>query len=200
MAHALRTPLSQLRQRLESARAKARTPAELTAAIDDAIGKTDEILRTFGALLRIAQIEAGARRAAFVEVDLSGMLHGMVETYAAVAEDLRHGLAGRIAAGFTMQGDRQLLMQMAANLLENALRHTPQGRSIEVALESTPQGAVCTIADDGPGIPPGERDKVFRRFYRLDTSRATPGSGLGLSLVAAIAELHHITVELGDNG
>ena len=199
IAHDLRTPLARLRQRLELARAKATTVADYEAAVDKAIAETDEILDTFGALLRIAQIEAGTRRAAFTDVDLSGVLQTIVETYAAVAEDHHHGLTSRIADGIAVQGDRQLLTQMIANIVENALRHTPAGTRIELALAGPPAAPVCTIRDDGPGIPEPERQKVFRRFYRLDSSRATPGSGLGLSLVAAVAELHRIAVEIGDN-
>jgi signal transduction histidine kinase len=199
IAHDLRTPLARLRQGLEGARAKASDVAEYRLAVDKAIAETDEILDTFGALLRIAQIEAGTRRAAFTAVDLSAVLQTIVETYAAVAEDHQHDLASRIAAGITVPGDRQLLIQMLANLVENALRHTPAGARIEVALDATPGGAVCTVADDGPGIPERDRQKVFQRFYRLDASRATPGSGLGLSLVAAVAQLHRIVVEIADN-
>jgi signal transduction histidine kinase len=198
IAHDMRTPLTHLRQRLELARTKATTVADYETAVDKAIAETDEILDTFGALLRIAQIEAGTRRAAFTDVDLSGVLQTIVETYAAVAEDHEHGLVSRIAEGVTVQGDRQLLTHMIANIVENALRHTPAGTRIEIELAAA--GApVCTIRDNGPGIPEPERQKVFRRFYRLDSSRATPGSGLGLSLVAAVAELHRIVVEIGDN-
>jgi signal transduction histidine kinase len=199
IAHDLRTPLTRLRQRLELARAKATTVADYQAAVDQAIAETDEILDTFGALLRIAQIEAGTRRSAFTAVDLSGVLQTIVETYAAVAEDHHHQLASRIAEGVTVQGDRQLLTQMVANLVENALRHTPIATRIEVELAEPSSAPVCVIRDNGPGIPEPERQKVFRRFYRLDASRATPGSGLGLSLVAAVAELHRIAIEVGDN-
>jgi len=199
IAHDLRTPLTRLRQRLELARTKAASVADYESAVDKAIAETDEILDTFGALLRIAQIEAGTRRAAFTAVDLSGVLQTIVETYAAVAEDHQHALVSGIADGVMVQGDRQLLTQMIANIVENALRHTPAGTRIEIALTDGPGGPVCRIRDNGPGIPEPERQKVFRRFYRLDASRATPGSGLGLSLVAAVAELHRIMVEIGDN-
>ena len=199
IAHDLRTPLSRLRQRLEGARAKAKSVAEYEAAVDNAIAETDDILDTFGALLRIAQIESGTRRAAFTTVDLSGVLQAIVETYGAVAEDHQHSLASRVPAGIAVRGDRQLLTQMLANLVENALRHTPAGTQIELTLSDGVAGPVCAIADDGPGIPEKERQKVFRRFYRLNSSRATPGSGLGLSLVSAIAELHRIAVEIEDN-
>jgi signal transduction histidine kinase len=199
IAHDLRTPLTRLRQYLDRARTKAATVAEYQRIVDKAIAETDEILDTFSALLRIAEIEAGTRRAAFTEVDLSGVVQGLVETYAAVAEDHRHHLAGEIAGGITVKGDRQLLTQMIANIVENAIRHTPENTRIDVKLISAPGGPVCTIADDGPGIPELDRQKVFRRFYRLDSSRATPGNGLGLSLVSAIAELHRIAIETCDN-
>jgi signal transduction histidine kinase len=198
IAHDLRTPLTRLRQRLEEARDKAENTADFRAAVETAIGETDEILATFGALLRIAQIESGTRRAAFAAVDLSGVVNAILETYTSVAEDHRHALAGRVDAAVTIEGDRQLLVQMLANLVENAIRHTPPGTWIELELIAHAGRPVCRIRDDGPGIPEAERRKVFRRFYRLDASRTTPGNGLGLSLVAAIADLHRIEVTLED--
>jgi signal transduction histidine kinase len=199
IAHDLRTPLTRLRQRLETARLKARTVEDYTSILDSTLGDTDQILRTFGAMLRIAQIEAGTARSRFTDVDLSDVLRAIVDLYAAFAEDQKQELSGQIVEGVRVHGDRELLTQMLVNLVENALRHSPAGTRIAVRLER-PDGAIlCTIADNGPGIPKDEHDKVFRRFYRLDSSRATPGSGLGLSLVAAIAELHGIAVILGDN-
>jgi len=199
IAHDLRTPLTRLRQKLDMARTKATTVADYEVAVEKAIAETDEILDTFGALLRIAEIEAGTRRAAFAAIDLSNVLQTIVETYTAVAEDQQHVLLSHIADGLTVKGDRQLLTQMIANVVENALRHTPAGTRIEIELTGPPAAPVCTISDDGQGIPESERRKVLQRFYRLDSSRATPGSGLGLSLVAAVAELHRITVEIDDN-
>jgi signal transduction histidine kinase len=198
IAHDLRTPLTRLRQHLEGAQTKAATAAEYGAIVGKAIKETDDILQTFGALMRIAQIEAGTRRSAFTDVDLSGVLYTIVEAYAAVAEDERHALTNRISQGIVVRGDRQLLTQMMANLVENALRHTPAGTRVEIALDGDPASPVCMVADNGPGIPEEERDKVFRRFYRMDRSRSTAGSGLGLSLVAAIADLHRIVVEVDD--
>jgi len=198
IAHDLRTPLTRLRQHLEGVQTRAATAAEYQELVGKAIKETDDILHTFGALMRIAQIEAGTRRSAFTDVDLSGVLYTIVEAYAVVAEDECHTLANRISKGVVVRGDRQLLTQMMANLVENALRHTPAGTRVEIALDDGPAGPTCMIADNGPGIPEEERDKVFRRFYRMDRSRSTDGSGLGLSLVAAIADLHRIIMEVGD--
>lgn len=199
IAHDLRTPLTRLRRRLERARSAARTSADYDSAIDTAIAETDDILHTFGAVLRIAQIEAGTRQAGFSDVDLSGLIDAIVETYAAVAEDRGQSLAARVTPGRRFRGDRELLTQMFINLVENALRHTPPGSRVHIDLGDGLAGLACTIADDGPGIPETERGKVFRRFYRVAADRGTPGSGLGLSLVAAVADLHRIGVALADN-
>jgi signal transduction histidine kinase len=199
IAHDLRTPLSRLRQGLETARSKSQSPADLAAAVDGAIVQTDAILETFGALLRIAQIEAGTRRAGFAGVDLSRLFRSLVEVYEPVAEDASHQLEGRIADGVWFRGDRELLTQMLANLIENTIRHTPSGTRIEVTLQRQDARALAVIADNGPGIPESARERVFRRFFRLEASRSTPGSGLGLSLVAAIASLHGVRLELADN-
>ena len=198
IAHDLRTPLARLRQGLEGARDRAESAADLRAAVETAIAETDAILETFGALLRIARIESGTQRADFTPVDFSGLVRTIAETYAPVAEDHAHDFTARIAEGVMLQGDRPLLTQMLANLVENAIRHTPAGTRIALALEPTAAGPICRIEDNGPGIPEAERRRVFRRFYRLDASRSTPGSGLGLSLVAAVAELHWIKLALDD--
>jgi len=198
-AHDLRTPLTRLRQRLEAARAGARTAEETGAAIDEAIGEVDELLGTFSALLRIAQIESGTRRAGFAAVDLSAVFRKIADAYAPVAEDQGQSLTSSIGAQAPYRGDRQLLEQMLANLVENALRHTPRGSTISLSLHDTPDGLLGSVADTGPGIPVDARAKVFQPFYRLETSRSTPGSGLGLALVAAIADLHRIQVELSSN-
>jgi signal transduction histidine kinase len=199
VAHDLRTPLARLRQGLERARQKARSVEDYEAAVDRAIAETDAILATFGALLRIAQLEAGTMRSGFVRVDLSDVFTRILEAYAAVAEDEGKTLTARIAPGLAIPGDRELLTQMIANLVENAIRHTPVGTRIELTLAAGPRGPVGGVADTGPGIPEGARRHVFRRFFRLDRSRTMPGSGLGLSLVAAIVELHGIAISLDDN-
>lgn len=200
IAHDLKTPLSRLRQRLESVRMKAGASQEYEAAVEQAIADVDAILETFAALLRIAQIEAGTRRAGFSDVDLSDMVRSVAETYAAVAEDRGQRLVANVDRFVTLHGDRELLTQMAANLVENAIRHCPPGVQISLGLVRNDATATLTVADTGPGIRFEERERVLRRFYRLESSRTTPGSGLGLALVKAVADLHGAALELSDNG
>ncbi len=197
IAHDLRTPLSRLRHRLETARDKAE--GEGAVIIEQSIGELDAILETFSALLRIGQIEAGARRAAFADVRLDQIVATVVEAYAPVAEDRGQQLQADLQSFPVIRGDRELLMQMVANLVENAINHCPAGVTIRAELESTAGHCVLGITDSGPGIPAAERDAVLHRFYRLEQSRTTPGSGLGLALVKAIADLHGATVTLADN-
>lgn len=197
IAHDLRTPLSRLRHRLEAAREKAGPDGE--PVIEQSIAELDAILETFSALLRIAQIESGARRAAFSDVSLAQIVSTVSETYAPVAEDCGQRLDAVVDRTSSIQGDRELLTQMVANLIENSIRHCPAGAGITVALRQEAGAPVLCVADTGPGIPATEREKVFSRFYRLEASRTTPGSGLGLSLVKAVADLHGASIELSDN-
>lgn len=199
IAHDLRTPLSRLRQQLEVARTEARRIEDYEGAVDEAIADTDAILKTFAALLRIAQIEAGTRKSAFAIIDLSAVFQSIAETYAAIAEERKQTLVASVDPDVRLRGDRELLTQMLANLVENALRHTPEGTKVTLGLKSGPAGPVGFVADTGPGIPAVAREKVFRRFFRLEGSRSTPGSGLGLSLVAAVADIHGIAISLIDN-
>ncbi len=199
VAHDLRTPLSRLKQRLETARLDASSVQDYEQAIDQALQDADVALSTFSALLRIAQIEAGTRRANFADLDLSLLLTNLTMTYAAVAEDAGKSATSSVLADLHTRGDRELLTQMFVNLIENAMRHTPSGGHINISLMKGAQGPIAEIADDGPGIPETERPNVFRRFYRLEGSRSTPGSGLGLALVAAVAELHGARITLADN-
>lgn len=200
IAHDLRTPLARLRQRLESMRDHPSWSTNRDGEIDTAIVETDTILETFGALLRIAQIEAGTRRAGFREVDLSAIFETVIDAFAPAAEDAGKTFVAHVASGISVRGDRELLTQMLANLIDNAIRHTPDGAQIEVSLTRTQEGrATGMIADTGPGVPEEERERIFRRFYRLERSRSTTGSGLGLSLVAAVAALHEINIEVQDN-
>ncbi len=198
IAHDLRTPLGRLRQQLEDARERATTTADYQAATEAAIEEADELLATFSALLRIAQVEAGAQRSAFAAFDLSGLVKSLGETYEPVAEDAGHVLDVTVQEGISFTGDRQLVAQLLTNLLENALRHTPEGTRVSLGLARTDSGVEIVVADNGPGIPDSERDKVFDRFYRLDRSRSTAGSGLGLAMVKAIAGLHGLSIRLED--
>lgn len=199
IAHDLRTPLTHLRQRLENARARSTTLDEYSSAVANAIGDTDQLLRIFGALLRISQVEAGTRADNFSTLSLSALLRQIVDMFRPVAEDHGHVLECHIRDGIDVCGDTELLTQLVVNLLENALRHTPIGTKVSVDLSAVDGNAVLAVSDTGPGIPEDERDKVFRRFYRLSASRGTPGNGLGLALVQAIANLHQAGIVVSDN-
>ena len=199
IAHDLRTPLTHLRQRMETA-TRATDAQALRAALAQGQHDIDQVLSTFSAMLSIARIEARERRAGFGVVDLSVLLSDLAADYAPVAEERGQRLATRIAAGIAVLGDRRLLQQLFANLIENAMTHSPV--HTEIVLNLTSGGErhfLAVVADRGPGIPAAERTEVFKRFYRLDRSRATPGSGLGLALVQAIAELHGFHCAIEDN-
>jgi signal transduction histidine kinase len=199
IAHDLRTPLTRLRQRLELARRRENTVEGLYDAVDGAIVNVDAILETFGALLRIAQIEAGTRRAAFKPVMLDELLGALVEAYQPVTEEKGQTLTGQIEPGLCLQGDHELLTLLFANLVENAIGHSPAEAHISLDARRESDGIVAILADTGPGIPAAFRKKVLQRFYRLEASRTTAGSGLGLSLVNAVAVLHGASLDLRDN-
>lgn len=190
VAHDLRTPLTRPRQRLEMARSHAGSLDDYESAVEGAVADTDSILETFAALLRIAQIEGGSRRAQFQRVDLGRIAEAVVDALAPAAEDEGHRLTAAIAVGVTIDGDKELLTQMIFNLVENGIRHTPRDSAVEVAVTAVDGAARLVVQDDGPGVPGEERQLLFQRFYRREESRTTPGSGLGLSLVAAVADLH----------
>ena len=196
IAHDLRTPLNRLRIHIEQAAEAAQPPA--SAHLTAALAQSEAIDQTFSALLRIAQIEAGTARAKFSRLDLSGLMRGLAEVYAEVAEDAGMTLVCDAASPALVTGDTQLLTQAFANLIENALRHCPPGTTITCAVTITDRKAEASICDTGPGIPEAERDKVLRRLYRLEKSRTTEGSGLGLALVKAVAEVHDAQLSLDD--
>ncbi len=199
IAHDLRTPLTRLRQRLELAQRRGVDAAAIDELLEATLREIDSILGTFGALLRIAQIESGARKAGFAEVDLNELLHTVIEVYQPAVEEKGQTLLHAVAAGLKVRGDRELLTQMFANLLENAIRHSPDGAHLEVQAHAGGDRAEVAVADNGPGIPAAARPKVLQRFFRLEGSRTTPGNGLGLSLAAAVAGLHETQLELRDN-
>lgn len=199
IAHDLRTPLGRLRQHLERTRERASTIDQYEHATEQAIQETDEILGTFGALLRIAQIESGSQRRGFAAVDFSELVRRIDEAYGPVAEEQGRSFNASVQPDLTIRGDANLLTQALANLVENALCHTPPGTPIELDAHQIENGIIAAVADRGPGIPEAERGRVLERFVRLDRSRSTPGSGLGLSLVAAVADLHDAKLRLRDN-
>jgi signal transduction histidine kinase len=199
IAHDLKTPLTRLRHRLELVRHRAAGVADYEVAVDQALAECDLTLATFDALLRIAQIEAGTRQSGFKSVDLTGVIQTLSTAYQPVAEECGHVLSFEPAGEALIAGDPELLTQMVANLIENAFKHTPPGSSIELRLSRSEGRWRLSVADDGPGIPASHRDEVFQRFYRLDPSRTSAGNGLGLSLVAAVAQLHGADIQLADN-
>jgi signal transduction histidine kinase len=197
IAHDLRTPVAHLRQRLEIGKQDCADPAKSEAAFEAAIEKTDEMLALFGALLRIAQIEGGSRRASFAKLSVAGLLEHLRDIFTPVAEAANHVLVLETAGAGMILGDRTLLLQLFSNLIENAILHTPDGTRIQLRLTQPKPGAIAVqVADDGPGVPAEERAKLFRRLYRREASRTTPGYGLGLSLVSAIADLHGAKIEI----
>jgi signal transduction histidine kinase len=200
IAHDMRTPLTRMRQRLELAHRREVSVDGLRAALEGSIDDVDAILDTFGALLRIAQVESGSRRVGFARVNLSDLLESLVEIYGPVADERSQSLTGSYAPELVISGDQALLVQMFSNLVENAIRHASEGARIEVHGAQIQGCLEVSVSDNGPGIPPIFRDRVMTRFYRLEASRGTEGDGLGLSMVAAIAQLHGATVALGDNG
>lgn len=197
IAHDLRTPITRLRQHLEHSIAADGGPVP-QHVIEDALAQIDEIMTIFSALLRIGTIEGGAGRTRFQPVDLSEIMHRVLLAYQPVAEDGSKRITGTIDLGVVVNGDADLLTQMFTNLIENALIHTPPRALITLALHVDGDAIVAEVSDNGPGIPIEERDNVLKRFYRLDTSRSNIGAGLGLALVAAIADLHGAHLSLAD--
>ena len=200
VAHDLRTPLGRLRRSLEEAGRTVSSPEESRAAIDSAVTEVDGILDTFGAILRIAQIESGSRRSNFCRLVLSELVTDVCETFAPSVEEAGMMLQTRIQPDLAIRGDRELLVQSLANLLENAIAHTPAGTMVTVSLKRLSDGVELYVADNGPGVPEAQRDHIFKRFYRVERSRTATGNGLGLSIVAAVAELHAAKLSASDNG
>lgn len=199
IAHDLRKPLARIVRRLEAVRAAEPSLSNYKEAVEGAIVDVHGVLETFNALLRIAQIETGARRAGFKAVDLAAIAHEVAEAFQPAADDEGKALTIETNVSLPQAGDEELLKQMIANLIDNALRHTPKGARIALRSERANDLATLTICDDGPGVPEAERERIFEPFYRLDAARVTAGDGLGLSLVAAIAELHALKVSAEDN-
>jgi signal transduction histidine kinase len=199
VAHDLRTPLARVRGRLEKAYNKQRDGDYDQSLIGDTMADLDGVLRMFSSLTRISQIEASDRTAAFRPVNLVEIASDVVELFDAAAEDKGGRL--KIVGGRSVlaTGDRDLLFDAVANLVDNAIKHGRDAGQVTVEVKEAYGGAVISVADDGPGIPVDEYQHVFKRFYRLERSRRTPGNGLGLSLVAAVTRLHGARIEMFDN-
>jgi len=199
VAHDLRTPLTRLRGRLEQLRIDLEGHGVPLEQVDRGIADTDQLLATFGALLRIARIEAGGHRSRLEPVDLATLVQDASELYEALAEEKQIRIERRITGKPTVTGDRDLLFQAITNLLDNAVKYTQKGGRLSLEVEQAGHVVDVTVADNGPGIPALERDKVVQRFYRLEPGRNAPGSGLGLSLVDVVADIHQARLILEDN-
>ncbi len=200
IAHDLRTPLAELRSRLEELSLMRPSTEETYAEIDGAVADVDRVIRIFDALLRLAEIDAGMRRSGFVSLDAADLAANAVEFYEPAAELKNIELKVRAHGPLRVSGDPVLLAQALSNLIDNALKYAPENGAIEVAVQRREDlRAEISVSDNGPGIDDDEKRKVMERFYRGDSSRGTPGVGLGLSLVQAVAKLHGSPLELRDN-
>jgi signal transduction histidine kinase len=199
VAHDLRTPLTRMRGRLEKAYHAPRDGEEDQALMGDTIADLDAVLRMFSSITRIAQIETRVRKGGFGTVNLVEIAGEVVELYDAAAEQDGTCLTLEGDRQVLVTGDRDLLFDAIANLVDNAIKHGRAGGRVVVESENAEGGAVISVGDDGPGIPADQHEHVFKRFYRLEQSRYTPGNGLGLSLVSAVARLHGARIEMLDN-
>lgn len=202
IAHDLRSPLTRMRSQLERAISSPASEDDLRDICAQVIGEADNLLATFNALLSIAEAEAGSTLTDIAPVDLRALIEDVVDLYGPVAEDmgltLHTAQPANLPAPLWVGGNRELLFQALSNILDNAIKYTPNGGDVAVWLRANETGSVhLIVADSGPGIVPSDRGRVLERFVRLDTSRTTPGNGLGLSLVAAICRLHRASLLLG---
>ncbi len=199
VAHDLRTPLNRLRNRLEESVARLNASGTQAGEIERAIAETDQLIATFNALLLIAETDAGTTRAAMTPLDLGEVAADVAELYEPLAEERKIGLALVPSTGVATLGNRSLIAQALANLVDNAIKYTPPGGKVRIRAAAGDNGVELSVADSGPGIPPADRARVVERFVRLEASRNSPGTGLGLSLVAAVAHFHNARLTLEDN-
>ncbi|WP_203294265.1 sensor histidine kinase [Maricaulis parjimensis] len=199
IAHDLRTPLTRMRNRLDEA---LREDGDLEAreqTLERAVADTDELLGVFNSILSLSRLEAGESRASIVRLDPADIAADLAELYEPVCEDEGLAFDSEIQSGMVMLGDRGLVSQALANILDNAVKYTPEGGAVTLRLRETAEGMIeFSVTDTGPGVPETDRDRVVQRFVRLDNSRTLPGSGLGLSLVQAITDVHNGRFELGE--
>jgi signal transduction histidine kinase len=200
VAHDLRSPLTRMRAQLETAVDQAQTVESLRETCTSVLAEADGLLATFNALLSIAEAESGVRLKDAAPVNLGALATDAVELYEPLAEDRQLSLTASATEGASVLGNRELVFQALSNLLDNALKYTPPGGRVHVSVlpPTADHGPVLEVRDSGPGIPPEDRNRVTERFVRLDASRSTPGNGLGLALVSAIARSHGAGLELED--
>ncbi|WP_439618447.1 sensor histidine kinase [Shinella sp.] len=198
IAHDLKTPLTRLRNKAEAALAGGEKTDHRTA-LEEMITESDQLIRTFNALLMISRVEAGQAPAEMSAIDISGIAHDSAELYEPVAEDCGLKLVTDIADGIEIKGNRELVGQALGNLIDNAVKYAEGGGGepeIRISLALREGDVVLSVSDSGPGVPEEKRDDVVKRFVRLDASRSKPGTGLGLSLAVAVMEMHHGRLEL----
>ncbi|ALG69283.2 sensor histidine kinase [Beggiatoa leptomitoformis] len=198
VAHDLRTPLTRLRNRLEELRETALNDNQ-DQLVEKNIAEADKLLHTFNALLRIGRLESGCHRSELIMIDLSQLLLDAIEFYEVLATEKQQTLTTHVAPALMIEGDRDLLFQAIVNLLDNAIKYTPENGYIDIALQQTDDNLLFSVTDTGQGIPDGYKEKVLERFFRMENSRSTAGNGLGLSLVAAVVSYHQAQMVLEDN-
>ena len=204
IAHDLKTPLTRLRNRVEATLASPPSTENYRAALEATIEESDQLIKTFNALLMIARIEAGSQDSAMADVEVTSIVNDVAELYEPVAEEKGIDFVVETKEPITVKANRELLSQALANLVDNAIKYAPpaDGESgtprISIMVLREENDLLLRVADNGPGIPKADRERALKRFVRLEESRSQPGSGLGLSLVAAVARLHHGSIELGD--
>ncbi|BAE51698.1 sensor histidine kinase [Paramagnetospirillum magneticum] len=199
IAHDLRTPLNRLRSRIDLVLLGAPDCEGYRRTLEETLADADHLLATFNAILTISHAEAAARLDRFEVIDPATLAGDVAELYEPLAEEKGLQLHCRADGGLTLKVDRHLLFQALANLVDNAVKYTPAGGEVSVTVEGGPSSVAVSVADSGPGIPEESREAVLERFVRLDATRSTPGNGLGLSLVQAVARLHSARLSLEDN-